>query len=83
MKLKRIVSSVALVAAGALLAACGQAISSTSQAEEQPPVVKLRALYQVNGIYVGEFSLTDGTPCTITFYRNIVNCGWDRSGWRN
>lgn len=39
-------------------------------------VGKLRTTYRVDGTSITEFALTDGTPCVMTGYREVVTCGW-------
>lgn len=63
-----------------------KSFSVMSEANAQPASAKvgtLRAKYSINNSTVVEFSLSDGTPCVLTTYREVPTCWWGRYGWRN
>jgi|GEM_PF-4658001 len=61
----------------AVLTGCSR-VATPATGPESEAVASVRAIYKLerNGTTVTEFTLTDGTPCIKTSYREAVTCGW-------
>lgn len=61
----------------AVLTGCSR-VATTATGPESEAVADVRAVYKLTrgGTTITEFTLTDGTPCVKTGYREVVTCGW-------